>query len=393
MTRRLRAWCAALLLAGAGAAAAAELEVAILEPSGGEPLFGDVTVEAQVYPPAAPLTAVELYLDGQLVGVLAAPPLRWIVDVGQDNVEHEIVVVARDATGGRAEATVRTPRVRTDEVVQVELHQLYVTVERSDGTRVLDLPRQRFTVREDGRLQEIVTFERGDVPFAAAILVDASTSMAGPPLRNALAGARSFVDGMARYDEAKLLLFSDHLRHETPFTSYASVLTVGLAAVEAAGGTAVNDHLYLALQQLAPRQGRKVVILLSDGVDVESVLPMSEVLPVVERSEVVIYWLRLRDRSAGEGGKHHSVWKGPGQHTTDLALLERAVAASGGRVLPVSDLAQVGPVFETVLRELREHYVLGYYPPAASGRGTHKVEVEVSGEPGARVRTRGRRVD
>jgi hypothetical protein len=125
---------------------------------------------------------------------------------------------------------------------------------------------------------------------------------------------------------------------------------------------------------------------------------MADVEAAAQRSEAVIYWLRL-EKSAGandaarDEGALYSVWRGPAEHAEELRLLERTVEGSGGRVVPVGDLAQVGPAFASVLEELREHYVLGYYPPAGAGRGTHKVTVEVTGDGGLRVRTRGRRLD
>ncbi len=87
------------------------------------------------------------------------------------------------------------------------------------------------------------------------------------------------------------------------------------------------------------------------------------------------------------------MWRGPDEHAEELRLLQRTVETSGGRVVPVRDISQVGPAFASVLEELREHYVLGYSPPVGSGRGTHRVTVEVSGGGDLRVRTRGRRVD
>jgi Ca-activated chloride channel family protein len=320
------------------------------------------------------------------MGALERPPWVLAVDVGQGNESHRFAVVVRDPAGGSVESEVTTPRIATDEEVEVELQQLYVSVERG-GERVLDLGREDFRIREDGAPQQTITFARGDIPFTAVILVDASQSMRGTRLATALAGASAFVEGMRELDEAKLLLFSDRLLHETPFTSFPAVLTVGLAGVEARGGTALHDALRVGVQRLAPRLGRKVVVLLSDGVDVESVLDMETVRAAVQESEALVYWLRLP-----HDGAHSSTWRDPAGHARQEQLLVETVRESGGRILPVAQLADARAAFESVLRELREHYVLGYYPPAGtSRRGWHRVEVEVD-EPGVDVRARGRRV-
>ena len=105
----------------------------------------------------------------------------------------------------------------------LDLQHLFVTV--TNGTKpVLDLPQGAFKVLDQDEPQPVVTFGRGDVPFTAVLLVDASASMAGKPLDKALDGARAFFASMATLDQAKLLLFSDRILLETPFTSIQSVL-------------------------------------------------------------------------------------------------------------------------------------------------------------------------
>jgi len=135
---------------------------------------------------------------------------------------------------------------------------------------VLNLNQEDFAIVDKGALQQTVTFARGDVRLTAAILVDASASMVGSRLRHALRGATSFIKGMKETDNAALFLFSDRLLHVTPFSNDAEQLFAGLAGVAADGGTALNDHFYLALKRLETRQGRRVVILLSDGIDSHS---------------------------------------------------------------------------------------------------------------------------
>ena len=238
----------AALLATAPAAA---LEVAILSPPPGAVVFGVVQVAVEVRGGEA--RKVELFLDGARVATAERPPWKLRVDVGEENVERTLRVVATAVHGERAVVERVLPAMRVDEVVELELQQLYVTVTR-DGEPVQDLDRSDFRVEDGGAKQELVTFERGDAPITAAVLLDASLSMRGEPLASALAGARAFSEGLAELDEASLLLVSDRTLRRTPFAHDPGILLGGLDGAVAAGGSAVNDHLYLALSELERRQ-------------------------------------------------------------------------------------------------------------------------------------------
>lgn len=366
-------------------AADAAAQVRIVSPPAGQPLFGQVEIRAQVS--GAPVTKVEFYLDSLRIGVVEKPPYRVLVDVGQDNTEHSIEVVAYGPSGVLGTDSLRTLRLQVDDEIEVGLQQLYAVVELG-GRRVAGLTREDFTILDEGVPQEIVTFERGEVPFTAVLLVDSSTSMAGDRLRTALDGAKGFAGKMNRLDEAKLLLFSDRILLETPFTSVPSILSLGLSSVEAQGGTALNDALYLGLKRLEGHQGRKVLILLSDGVDIESVLPMEQVQRIARQSQSLLYWLRLGGNAEEtQNMQIFSAWRDGVGHAREIELLRSTVLESGGRIMPLDSVDQVAAALETLLRELRDQYVLGYYPSTSKGRGTwHDVELRVRGE-GNQVRT------
>ena len=209
--------------------------------------------------------------------------------------------------------------------------------------------------------------------------------MRGERLRVALSGARSFIDAMARLDQASLLLFAGRIVHATPFTGFPRVLASGLDGVEAGGGTALCDHLYAALKLLEERQGRRVVILLTDGVDTTSVLAMEDVLWAAQRSQALIYWLRL-PLTARSGG-FSSAWRDARGHRRQLEGLEEVVRRSGGRTVPLRAVEDAARAFTDILRELRGQYVLGYYPEPRRGDGRwRRVRVRAGG--GLEVRAR-----
>lgn len=394
MVRILSAWafvaCTAALFAVASTqaqeahedpASKAPIRVFLDRPDGLEPVFGEVTVEAAVLS-EVPIERVVFYLDGIVMGQLTEPPYEMKMNVGQANEVHRFEVLAYGADGTTGAGSVSTPAVQVDEEVKVNLQQLYVTV-TENGRRVQNLQADDFRILDEGQRQDMVTFARGDIPFTATVLLDSSRSMEGPKLDAAIQGATAFFQGMKDLDEGRLLVFSDRLLHSTPVTTFGAVLTAGLSNVRARGGSALADHLYMALKQIGERQGRRVVVLLSDGVDSHSVLSMEDVLAKARRSQAILYWLRLPYDERHVGEDHalpelRNAWRTPEQYRREYDLLERTVVESGGRVEVIETIEEIAPAFRGILAELRDQYVLGYYPknPRHDG-GWRQVEVRL----------------
>lgn len=362
--------------------------VTIEKPMPDQAVFGWVEVEARVLSDQ-PIEQVEFRLDGRPIEIVRRPPWRIRVDVGTDNVERRFEVVAEGSWGGEGRAEVITRSVNFTDQVEVALKQLFVTVTRNGGP-ALELSREDFTVLDGGVEQELVTFERGDVPITAVLLVDASESMHGGALTAALDGSRTFVRNMAPLDEAMVMLFSDRTLAATRFSHRSEALVSELEGVEARGGTALNDHLYAALRLLDARRGRRVVIMVSDGADVLSALDIADVAWKIRRSDCLVYWIRLEKQRRQT---FSSVWRDFEANRAEWEGLTAAVEQSGGRIVVLAGIDQIGDAFEEIMRELRSQYVLGYYPSERHHDGDwRRVRVRVD-EPRARVRFRAGYVD
>lgn len=360
------------------------LHLTLLNPKAGQPVFGTVLITAEVLPESE-VHEVVFLVDDRIAGTRRVPPFELEVDLGEGNRPHVFEVFATDLAGRAFRTLLETPAVFVDLAIDVALQQLYLTV-NDRGERVPDLERQDFRVLDNGKPQEIVTFERGDIPFVAALLVDASRSMEGAKLETALAGAQAFAAAMEPLDQAKLTLFNDTLSLSTPFTSFPQVLSAGLADARASGGTSLNDNLYLAMKLLEDRQGRRLVILLTDGVDLTSVLSMQQVMETARRSQSLIYWIRLGEPDPRVS--HFSAWRDGEGHRRELRQLEHLVAVTGGRIVTLGRIAEINDAFATILDEIRNQYVIGYYPSQDLDNGRwHRIKVSVKGS-GFRVRTR-----
>ncbi|MEP7011644.1 MAG: VWA domain-containing protein [Acidobacteriota bacterium] len=367
----------------------ATIQVRITSPEPGQPVFGSTELAAQVAGNEA-VARVEFFVGGKSVGSVTAPPYKLTWNAGDQNVVREFRVVAYGATGSSASDAMTTAAVQIDERLDLELQQLYATVLR-DRQRVLNLNPTDFRVFDNGQEQELVAFDRGELPLSAILLLDSSESMRGERIDEALKGARAFVAGMRPEDQASVLLFSDRLMASTPITSDHAALNQVLTKVDAAGGSAVNDYLFAGLKLLESHQGRRVVVLLSDGADIHSVLPMSEVLREARVSQALIYWIALDD-----GGKHKSftsAWRNWQSNDREFNQLEKAVDESGGRIVRIAKNEDLTTAFAGILQELREQYALSYYSTSNKNDGRwHKVDVRVKAS-GVRVRTRDGYID
>ena len=384
IARRMTLAALSLLLGATLAMAQTSQQVAvqIQAPVPDQPVFGQTDVEVGVRA-GEPIDRVDVFVNGKLMGSAKTPPFRVKVDVGDDNVQREFKAVAYTASGASGTASVVTQPVQIMDELNLKLRAFFVSVIRN-GSQNLTLTQDDFRVYDNGVEQEIVTFGRDELPLTAVLLLDTSESMREKELEAVRRGAKAFLDGMKPADEAMVALFSDRLLKFTPFTADKAVLGAELKGVQSAGGTAVNDFLYMSLKALDTRQGQRVVVLFSDGSDVHSVLPASDVLWKARAGQSLIYWIQL-------GGKHKSFtssWRDFQANDKEYEDLEKAVRESGGRVLPVERVGELEFAFREILQELRQQYALGYYPTNAKGDGTwHKVDVHVKGFSG-RVRTR-----
>lgn len=388
MSRRLRIrpvprpLAAAILALFAALAAGAQPGPRILSPAPDQPVFGPTEVQVAV-PGGQKIDRIEVFVNGELKGVARSAPYKIMVDVGDDNVDREFRAVAYTTSGALPAATVKTQRLMDVGTMDVKLRTLFVTVSRFGGGRARDLQQSDFQVVDNGAPQEIVTFGSDELPLTAVLLLDSSESMQGR-FAAVERGAKAFIDGMKPLDEAMVGLFSDRLLRVASFTSDKGALGAALSGAKAAGGTSVNDNVYMALKLLDGRSGQRVVVLFSDGSDVHSVIPAADVLWKARTSQALIYWIQLGTE------KHQSftsAWRDYKANDREYDELEKAVSESGGRIEKIEKIDDLEKAFRGILQELREQYALGYYASNSKSDGKwHKVDVQV--KKGGRARTR-----
>ena len=376
-------------LLAAAASPAQEIALRIVSPRPGLALFDVVEVRVEVRGGAS-VDRIAFLLDGARIGAVDEPPWALDVDTGPENRDKLLQVVAYGSGRELARARLVAPAFPIDERVELPLQQLFTTVTDRRGRRVTGLAQDAFSLRDDRQRQEIVTFAGGEIPFTATLLIDGSHSMVGKPLKIVLSGAEIFVSGMRPLDQSRIVVCSDRLLQVTPFITVEQGLDRRWLEVEARGGTAILDHLYMALAELETRLGRRVLILLSDGLDLHSATSPAGLREVARRSQALVYWVRPGPLLSADLVRPVplSSWTSADDLEETLATLEEIVDASGGRIVPVPDISRAGAAFADILAELREQYALGYYPDDLRRDGSwRKVRVKVTGRHRARTQS------
>ena len=267
--------------------------------------------------------------------------------------------------------------------VDVKLVNVYVTVTDARGAPVAGLKKENFVVQEDGREQKISVFDKESaLPISIALAIDTSLSTRHDlPLEQA--SAKRFVRDIVRpVDALSVFSFSESV-YQSPFGYTADLKRIdeGIDHIRLGAATALFDAVYLASRSLDRRQGRKVMVLITDGGDTISRIDYKGAVRAAEEAEALVYSIIVVpiENSAGRetGGEH--------------ALIQLS-EDTGGRYYYATSMSQLDEAFRKISDELRTQYLLAYYPAQrASFSDFRKIQVSVNGVPDAaayRVRHR-----
>jgi Ca-activated chloride channel family protein len=234
----------------------------------------------------------------------------------------------------------------------VKLVSVFVTVTDAHGAPVSTLQKENFALKEDGKEQKIAIFSRESaLPLSIVLAIDTSLSTKKDlPLEQA--AAHKFAHTIVRpQDGLAVYKFSEEVTQVVPFTSDLSRIDTGIDHLRTGSATALFDVVFLASQALGARQGRKVIVAVTDGGDTISQVNYKQALRAAEESEALIYSVIIVpiEASAGRdtGGEHALI-----QFSED----------TGGKYYYASSLPQLDEAFRKISDELRMQYLLAYYP-------------------------------
>jgi Ca-activated chloride channel family protein len=257
--------------------------------------------------------------------------------------------------------------------VEVKLVRLLVSVKDAKGELVGSLEKPDFSVFDSGVKQDIAIFEHHtEVPLSVSLLLDTSGSTS-KELRYETSSLQNFLHALLREgnpdDTAALYAFNDQVTRLNPFTRREQRLSDSLKDLKASAGTSLYDAVYLASRDLNRREGRHVIVAVTDGGDTTSVKKYADAFESAQNADVIIYPILVipitNDAGRNLGGER---------------ALETLASGTGGRVFQPMGAAELDAAFTQILRDLRTQYLVAYYPrnlPVDAPR-FHLVKVELS---------------
>jgi Ca-activated chloride channel family protein len=256
--------------------------------------------------------------------------------------------------------------------VQVNLVRLLVTAKNQQGEIVGGLDAKDFSILDCGIPQTISVFERNtEFPLSVSVMIDNSGSTA-KDLRYEITSVERFLktllgEGNPK-DAASLYSFNDTVTLLSSFTRRLERLSTSMRDIHPDAGTSMYDAISLAAGGFRDREGRHVMVIVTDGGDTTSRYKYQEALEAAHRAEAAIYPILVvpitNNAGRNTGGEH---------------ALETLASGTGGRVFQPNIGAQLDKAFSDIIKDLRTQYLIGYYPHnlPPDAPAFHPVKVEM----------------
>ncbi len=333
----------------------------------GDPQRGRVTIQADVaVPQGAELEHVEIYRNETVIERFDGPPFRAEVPTPTVG-PTDYVRVAAVLTDGRAiDDVMLLLAPDLTENVEVNLVPIFAVVEGARGKPLRDLSREDFSITIDGAPQAIEAFRfADDVPLVLGLVVDTSGSMT-LVIEDTRRAAVGFLSKILGEDDRGFVVDFDkqpRLRQATTGDTLDLLRAVG--QLDAQGETSLYDAIVFSMLQFEREGGRRALVVLTDGVDLESRFGPRDCIAYGQRLGVPIYLIAMKTL----GGE-----KFPRK------VLERVTGQTGGGLYLIDSIENLPATYETIETDLRSQFALSFYTDqdlTAKERATIEVEVAV----------------
>ena len=257
-----------------------------------------------------------------------------------------------------------------------EIVSLFVTVADAQGRLVPDLTKEDFEILDNDKLQPIIYFENIIQPISVVVMLDTSGSMTGSIslLKDA---AEQFLLRLLPADQGRVGAFNDKIQISAHFTKNRDELIGDVKELDFGNGTRLWDAVLLSLDELKGIEGRRVVLVFTDGEDTESKARLGATIDRARLDDAMVYAIGLESnffngqrmvRSQPDGG------------------LRKIADETGGGYFELKKTADLAPTFTRVAQELHAQYVMGFTPTQLDGK-VHKLSVRIK-KPGMTARAR-----
>ena len=247
---------------------------------------------------------------------------------------------------------------------------VYVTVTNPEKQLVPDLTQDDFEVFDNQKPQPITVFDNKPVPITTVVMLDTSGSMTGN-IDFLKDGVEQFLLRLLPEDKAQVGEFNDKIKfHPGEFIDNRDRLIYLLKNdIDFGYPTRLWDAAEESLLRLEPMDGRKVVVLFTDGDDTSSKIGVGKVMDHAREKDIMIYGVGFQSVYSPDGGQH-MVRSQPDRN------LKKLVEDTGGGYFELKRTADLNETFTRVAQELHSQYVLGFSPEALDGK-VHKLDVRV----------------
>lgn len=243
---------------------------------------------------------------------------------------------------------------------------LFTTVFDAENRLVPDLTREDFEVFDNDKPQPLAVFRSENLPITCVVMLDTSGSMT-MTISLLKAAAEQFLIRLLPDDKAAVGAFNDKIELNAGFTNNRDKLVTQVKDLDYGNGTRLFDAIGESLDALKGVEGRRVILVFTDGDDTASRVGRGTVLDRARADEVMIYAIGLQSeyfdgartvRSKPDGG------------------LKKLADETGGGYFELKKTADLGPTFSRVAQELHSQYVLGFEPKQLDGK-VHKLTVKM----------------
>ena len=250
------------------------------------------------------------------------------------------------------------------------------TVTDAQGRLVPNLERDEFTILDNGKPQDITFFQNEVQPFSVVVMLDYSASMTAnlDLLKNA---AEQFILRLLPADRGQVGAFSDKIQYSGTFTNNRDDLIFALNDLQFGNPTRLYDAIDGSMSMLKQVEGRKVVLVFTDGDDTASRVGFGDVLDHARDDEVMIYAIGLESEYFNGQRMVRS---------RPTSALKRLAEETGGGYFELKKTDDLAPTFTRVAQELHSQYTLGFTPSVLDGK-EHKLAIRMK-QPGMNGRAR-----
>ena len=317
---------------------------------------------------------VELFLDEKKIGSWTSEPYVATIPFEQYTRGTYIRATATSEDGKEANDIKMLHGTSTSvESVRVDVVQLHVSALEKSAHFVKGLAREDFSIQEDGRPQKMTGFEVAEnLPLTIGLVVDGSGSMEKGLSFVHDASADLFRDLIHEKDRGFVIEFRERPKFLQDLTGDSGLLQRAARETRAEGATALYDSVILGLYQFRALQGRKALVVVTDGADNRSHVEFDTLLRYCRSAGSPIYFIAVNI---------------PLTDFKSRKAINSIASESGGEVFSIGSAAKIGEVTKRIEEELRSQYVLAFRTDSQKPPGEYRAVSVAVVKPGISVRT------